>query len=98
MTTAQTVLLMIMGTRNDTPQWELRLDINDKVYKALKRLKLPDEQAILNGEPVPNTYLMYMTEDADVYNVWKIVQDWPRTHWYKAKVMKYMKGRGSVLP
>lgn len=82
----ETILLMVMGMRGDTPQWTIRTDRTQALYKAIYNSGLP----IIKVENTDRTFLVYVQTDEQAAKMFRMLGSWPRTFWFKKKILKYL--------
>jgi hypothetical protein len=64
------------------------------MYKVLYNSGMP----ILKAENMDRVYLVYVRTDAEAAKMFRITGVWPRTHWYKHKILKYLAASPKELP
>jgi hypothetical protein len=91
---ADPLTIFVMGARGDIPQWTLKLDRGSALYKAIYNGGF----AVLDVENMERCYMVYLRTEEDAIKMFRMVGTFPRTFWYKHKILKALAQNKNVLP
>jgi hypothetical protein len=97
------IILQFLSLRSAEPLWRWDGDTDSTTYKRIKKLGLAAllvENTDEAGRPLPAsvpTYQTYITTDEEALEVYKILGIFPRTHYYKHKILDLLK-KSNQLP
>lgn len=91
---AQKIVLLVMGMRGDIPQWRVDTNVTSSTYKAFYNSGLP----VIRAEGSDSVFLVYVRTDEEAAKVFRLVGVWPRTFWFKNKILKYLSKTPRELP